>query len=57
MNYSNLPNSALEISEQPKEIPNDTIISKVSNGSNFSNAVSFTQNLNDANKTTTRSNQ
>ncbi|WP_154388704.1 hypothetical protein [Helicobacter pylori] len=35
MNYPNLPNSALEISEQPqvKEIPNDTIISKVFNGS------------------------
>ncbi|OLR47933.1 hypothetical protein, partial [Helicobacter pylori] len=30
-----------------KELPNDTIISKVSNGSNFSNSVSFTQNLND----------
>ncbi|WQS96077.1 DUF1542 domain-containing protein [Helicobacter pylori] len=29
-----------------KEIPNDTIISKVSNGSNFSNATIFTQNLN-----------
>ncbi|EPZ73363.1 hypothetical protein [Helicobacter pylori] len=54
MNYPNLPNSDLEISEQPqaKEIPNDTIISKVSNGSDFSTA-SFTQELND---TTTRSN-
>ncbi|WQY47308.1 hypothetical protein KVK58_03355 [Helicobacter pylori] len=35
-----------------KELPNDTIISKVSNGSNFTNAVSFTQNLNDTNDTT-----
>ncbi len=40
-----------------KELPNDTIISKVSNGSNFSNATAFTQNLNDTNYTTTRSNQ
>ncbi len=38
-----------------REIPNDTIISKVSNGSNFSNATAFTQNLNDTNTTTTRS--
>ncbi|MCQ2616826.1 hypothetical protein JT230_07340, partial [Helicobacter pylori] len=37
-----------------KELPNDAIISKVSDGSNFSNAASFTQNLNDTN---TRSNQ
>ncbi len=36
-----------------KELPNDTIISKVSNGSNFSNATIFTQNLNDTNDTTT----
>nr|AIA98824.1 phage protein [Helicobacter pylori] len=35
-----------------KEIPNDTIISKVSNGSNFSNATPITQNLNDTNDTT-----
>ncbi|MCQ2624225.1 DUF1542 domain-containing protein, partial [Helicobacter pylori] len=35
-----------------KELPNDTIISKVSNGSNFSNATSFMQNLNDTNNTT-----
>ncbi len=35
-----------------KELPNDTIISKVSNGSNFSNVTSFTQNLNDTNNTT-----
>ncbi len=40
-----------------KELPNDTIISKVSNGSNFSNVASFTQNLNDTNDTTTRSDQ
>ncbi|MBI1562109.1 hypothetical protein IZT76_07705, partial [Helicobacter pylori] len=39
-----------------KELPNDTIISKVSNGSNFSNATTITQNLNDTNDTTTRSN-
>ncbi|WRC75010.1 DUF1542 domain-containing protein [Helicobacter pylori] len=32
-----------------KEVPNDTIISKVSSGSNFSNAIMFTQNLNDTN--------
>ncbi len=35
-----------------KEIPNDTIISKVSNGSNFSNVTTFTPNLNDTNDTT-----
>ncbi len=38
-----------------KELPNDTIISKVSNGSNFSNSVTFTQRLNDTNTTNTRS--
>ncbi len=38
-----------------KELPNDTIISKVSNGSNFSNVTSFTKNLNDTNDTPTRS--
>ncbi|GAA7790795.1 hypothetical protein HpMS117_15440 [Helicobacter pylori] len=38
-----------------KELPNDTIISKVSNGSSFSNTTTFTQNLNDTNETTTRS--
>ncbi len=38
-----------------KELPNDTIISKVSNGSNFTDATTFTQNLNDTNDTTTRS--
>ncbi len=34
MNYPNLPDSNLEITDQPEaeEIPNDTIISKVSNG-------------------------
>ncbi|WQS73928.1 hypothetical protein KVD59_07340 [Helicobacter pylori] len=35
-----------------REIPNDTLISKVSNGSNFTNATIFTQNLNDTNNTT-----
>ncbi|MFP6146838.1 DUF1542 domain-containing protein, partial [Helicobacter pylori] len=35
-----------------KELPNDKIISKVSNGSNFSNATPIMQNLNDINKTT-----
>ncbi|MGL2640713.1 hypothetical protein ACQJ6H_02305 [Helicobacter pylori] len=30
-----------------REIPNDAIISKVSNGSNFSNTTTITQNLND----------
>ncbi|RKV02568.1 ATP synthase F0 subunit B [Helicobacter pylori] len=35
-----------------KEIPNDTITSKVSNGSNFSNATTITPNLNDTNNTT-----
>ncbi|MGL2593191.1 DUF1542 domain-containing protein [Helicobacter pylori] len=34
-----------------REIPNDTIISKVSNGSNFSNATMIVQNLNDNNTT------
>ncbi|MGN8512737.1 DUF1542 domain-containing protein, partial [Helicobacter pylori] len=29
-----------------KEIPNDTLISKVSNGSNFSNTTTIVQNLN-----------
>ncbi|WQR91296.1 DUF1542 domain-containing protein [Helicobacter pylori] len=38
-----------------REIPNDTIISKVSNGSNFSNATTFTQNLNEAITPQTRS--
>ncbi|WP_231223628.1 DUF1542 domain-containing protein [Helicobacter pylori] len=38
-----------------RELPNDTIISKVSNGSNFSSATTITQNLNDTNDTTTRS--
>ncbi|WP_120874155.1 DUF1542 domain-containing protein [Helicobacter pylori] len=38
-----------------KELPNDTIISKVSTGSNFTNATTFTQNLTDTNDTTTRS--
>ncbi|WP_198518292.1 DUF1542 domain-containing protein, partial [Helicobacter pylori] len=32
-----------------KEIPNDTIISKVSNGTIFSNTETFVQNLNDTN--------
>ncbi|WQZ03296.1 DUF1542 domain-containing protein [Helicobacter pylori] len=35
-----------------REIPNDTIISNVSNGTNFSNATTITQNLNDTNETT-----
>ncbi|WRA75141.1 hypothetical protein FE346_07175 [Helicobacter pylori] len=35
-----------------KELPNDTIISKVSNGSNFTNAVTITKNLNDIDNTT-----
>ncbi|EMH26302.1 hypothetical protein, partial [Helicobacter pylori] len=35
-----------------KEIPNDTIISKVSTGSNFSNATMIVPNLNDHHKTT-----
>ncbi len=35
-----------------RELPNDTIISEVSNGSNFSNATTFTQNLNDTDNTT-----
>ncbi len=35
-----------------KELPNDTIISKVSTGSNFSNATIFTQNLSDIDNTT-----
>ncbi|BAO97549.1 histidinol dehydrogenase [Helicobacter pylori NY40] len=33
-----------------KELPNDTLISKVINESNFSNATTITQNLNDTNK-------
>ncbi|GAA8802107.1 hypothetical protein BTM150_09550 [Helicobacter pylori] len=35
-----------------KELPNDTIISKVSNGSNFDKATIFTQDLNSTNETT-----
>ncbi|WQX95704.1 DUF1542 domain-containing protein [Helicobacter pylori] len=35
-----------------REIPNDTITSKVSNGSNFSNTTTITKNLNDTNNTT-----
>ncbi|WQZ83892.1 hypothetical protein KVL55_03235 [Helicobacter pylori] len=35
-----------------RELPNDTIISKVSNGSNFTNATMIVQNLNDTNTTT-----
>ncbi|EMG80099.1 hypothetical protein HMPREF1394_01760, partial [Helicobacter pylori GAM105Ai] len=34
-----------------REIPNDAIINKVSNGSNFSNATMIVQNLNDNNTT------
>ncbi|OPG48085.1 GumC domain-containing protein [Helicobacter pylori] len=34
-----------------REIPNDSIISKISNGSNFSNVATITQNLNDTNNT------
>ncbi|MCQ2693946.1 hypothetical protein JT187_03235 [Helicobacter pylori] len=33
-----------------KELPSDTIISKVSNGSNFTNVTTITKNLNDTNK-------
>ncbi|ANT45425.1 tail fiber protein [Helicobacter phage Pt5303G] len=35
-----------------REIPNDTIISKVSNGSNFTNVTTITQDLNETNNTT-----
>ncbi|MDU9774772.1 hypothetical protein RGC64_06695 [Helicobacter pylori] len=35
-----------------RETPNDTIMSKVYNGTNFSNVATITQNLNDTNKTT-----
>ncbi len=35
-----------------RELPNDTLISKVSNRSNFSNATTITQNLGDTNNTT-----
>ncbi|WP_208391930.1 hypothetical protein [Helicobacter pylori] len=35
-----------------REIPNDTIISKVSNGSNFSNTTTIVNNLNDTHDTT-----
>ncbi|WP_120987515.1 hypothetical protein [Helicobacter pylori] len=35
-----------------RELPNDTIISKVSNGSNFSNATTITKSLNDTSNTT-----
>ncbi len=38
-----------------REIPNDAIISKVSNRSGFSNVTMITKNLNDTNDTTTRS--
>ncbi|MCQ2867922.1 hypothetical protein JT255_05165, partial [Helicobacter pylori] len=36
-----------------KELPNDTLTSKVSNGSNFSDVTPITQNLNDITETTT----
>ncbi|MGN8501026.1 hypothetical protein ACR9L1_07930, partial [Helicobacter pylori] len=35
-----------------KELPNDTIISKVSNGNGFHNATTITKNLNDITETT-----
>ncbi len=35
-----------------RELPHDTIISKVSNGANFSNVATIVQNLNDTNNTT-----
>ncbi|WRB33741.1 DUF1542 domain-containing protein [Helicobacter pylori] len=35
-----------------RELPNDTLISKVSNGSNFSNTTTIVQNLNDQSGTT-----
>ncbi|PDX02592.1 hypothetical protein BB401_07250 [Helicobacter pylori] len=38
-----------------KELPNDTLINKVSNGPNFSNATTITQDLNDQSGTITRS--
>ncbi|MDO7824729.1 hypothetical protein Q6A55_07885, partial [Helicobacter pylori] len=38
-----------------KELPNDTLINKVSNGPNFSNATTITRDLNDQSGTTTRS--
>ncbi|EJB97100.1 DUF1542 domain-containing protein [Helicobacter pylori] len=38
-----------------RELPNDTLVSKLSNGSNFSNATMITQNLNDTTDITTRS--
>ncbi|RVZ75792.1 DUF1542 domain-containing protein, partial [Helicobacter pylori] len=56
--YGNINHSNESIKTIIREIPNDTIISKVSNGSNFTNATMIVQNLNDTNDTTqTRSNQ
>ncbi|MFP6279836.1 hypothetical protein ACLGD1_00620 [Helicobacter pylori] len=39
-----------------RELPNDEIVIKVYSGSGFSNTTTITQNLNDTNETTTRSN-
>ncbi len=50
--YGNINYSNEAIITSIRELPNDTIISKVSNDSNFSNATTFTQNLNDTDNTT-----
>ncbi|MCQ2618313.1 DUF1542 domain-containing protein [Helicobacter pylori] len=50
--YGNINYFNEAITTSIKELPNDTIISKVSNGSNFINATMITQNLNDTNDAT-----
>ncbi|WQX32153.1 hypothetical protein E5P61_00970 [Helicobacter pylori] len=53
--YGNINYFGEAIITSIREIPNDAIISKASNGSNFTNATMIVQNLNDTNTTPTRS--
>ncbi|ANT42640.1 tail fiber protein [Helicobacter phage FrB41M] len=50
--YGNINYSNEAVVTSIKELPNDTIISKVFNGSNFANATTIIQNLQDTNDTT-----
>ncbi|WRC46713.1 DUF1542 domain-containing protein [Helicobacter pylori] len=51
--YGNINYFSEAIITSIKELPSDTILSKASNGSNFTNnAITITQNLNDINNTT-----
>ncbi|MGL2802404.1 DUF1542 domain-containing protein, partial [Helicobacter pylori] len=49
--YGNINYFNKAIITSVRELPNDTIISKVSNGTNFSNATMITDNLNDTTPT------